>query len=46
MTGVNTTYITKVVGEMKKHYKKVANEFRTVGSINKSLMSGSLNQFF
>ena len=29
MTGVNTVYITKVVNEMKKHYKILALEYQT-----------------
>ena len=35
MTGVDTVYITKIINEMKKHYKRLANEFSLNGSINR-----------
>jgi len=34
MTGVNTMYITKIINVMKRHYKRLANEFFERGSIN------------
>ena len=33
MTGVNTVHITKIINEMKKHYKRLANEFSLNGSL-------------
>jgi len=41
MTGVNTTYITKVVNEMKKHYKQISNVFSEKGTA--SHLSNNLN---
>jgi hypothetical protein len=32
MTGVNTTYITKVVNEMKRHYKLISDTFSATGT--------------
>ena len=33
MTGVDTVHITKIINEMKKHYKRLANEFSMRGSL-------------
>jgi len=35
MTGVDTVYITKIINEMKKHYKRMANEFSSAGSLTR-----------
>ena len=35
MTGVDTVYITKIINEMKKHYKRMANEFSSTGSLTR-----------
>jgi hypothetical protein len=35
MTGVDTVYITKIINEMKKHYKRIANEFSSTGSLTR-----------
>jgi len=43
MAGVNTVYITKIINEMKKHYKRLANEFSMKGSL---VRSGDHNTFF
>tara|TARA_Y100001963_G_scaffold33650_1_gene46707 strand:+ start:447 stop:1190 length:744 start_codon:yes stop_codon:yes gene_type:complete len=40
MTDVNTSHITSVVNTLKKHYKKLSNEFYRTGTINQ-LKSGS-----
>tara|TARA_Y100000034_G_scaffold103779_1_gene129746 strand:+ start:50 stop:775 length:726 start_codon:yes stop_codon:yes gene_type:complete len=34
MTGVNTMYITKIINVMKRHYKRLSNEFFATGTIN------------
>jgi hypothetical protein len=34
MTGVNTMYITKIINVMKRHYKRLANEFFEKGTLN------------
>ena len=34
MTGVNTMYITKIINVMKRHYKRLSNEFFETGTIN------------
>jgi hypothetical protein len=34
MTGVNTMYITKIINVMKRHYKRLANEFFGKGTLN------------
>ena len=34
MTGVNTMYITKIINIMKRHYKRLSNEFYGTGTIN------------
>ena len=33
MAGVDTVYITKIINEMKKHYKRLVNEFAQSGSL-------------
>jgi len=43
MANVDTSYITKVVNELKKHYRKIANEFHTHGTIKPVK---SKNKFF
>ena len=43
MTGVDTVYITKIINEMKKHYKRMANEFSSVGSLTRLI---NYNTFF
>ncbi len=35
MTGVDTVHITKIINEMKKHYKRLANEFSMNGSLTR-----------
>ncbi len=40
MAGVNTTYITKVVNEMKRHYKIIGETFNTTGTV-RSMISKS-----
>ena len=34
MAGVNTMYITKIINVMKRHYKRLANEFFGKGTLN------------
>jgi len=43
MTNVNTAHITKVMNVFKQHYKKVLNEFDTVGTVN---VNGDGDKFF
>ena len=43
MSGVNTVHITKIINEMKKHYKRLANEFSSKGSLRQSI---NYNNFF
>ena len=43
MAGVDTVYITKIINEMKKHYKRLANEFSSKGSLRQSI---NYNNFF
>jgi len=43
MADVDTSYITKVVNELKKHYRKISNEFHTYGTVKPIK---SKNKFF
>ena len=43
MSGVNTVHITKIINEMKKHYKRLANEFSDTGSVKRLV---NHNSFF
>ena len=43
MANVETSYITKVVNTLKKHYKKIQNEFYSRGTITNSTIR---NKFF
>ena len=40
MTGVNTSHITKIVNEMKKHYSILQQEYATSGSIDLDKIGG------
>ena len=43
MANVETSYITKVVNELKKHYRKIQNQFYSNGTINNPKLK---NKFF
>ena len=43
MAGVDTVYITKIINEMKKHYKRLVNEFAQSGSLKQLV---NRNSFF
>ena len=45
MTGVNTSYITKVVGEMKRRYYIIAEKFYSTGNVS-HVAPTKINKFF